>query len=140
MVGAAAAVAAITGQVLASASTAVDTAREKLRLPPPGKPSAAPPPGADLDIEGLTPYVTPNDDFYRIDTALQVPTIDPATWTLKITGMVQNPIQINYAELTAKPLEEHMTTLTCVSNEVGGDLAGNALWLGYPDTRAAGRG
>ena len=58
--------------------------------------------------------------------------IDPATWTLRITGMVQNPIQINYAELTAKPLVEHITTLTCVSNEVGGDLAGNALWLGYP--------
>jgi len=46
--------------------------------------------------------------------------------------MVQNPIQITYAELSAKPLVEHMTTLTCVSNEVGGDLAGNALWLGYP--------
>ena len=76
--------------------------------------------------------MTPNDDFYRIDTALQVPVIDPADWTLKITGMVQNPIQINYAELTAKPLVEHLTTLTCVSNYVGGDLAGNALWLGYP--------
>jgi DMSO/TMAO reductase YedYZ molybdopterin-dependent catalytic subunit len=76
--------------------------------------------------------VSPNDDFYRIDTALQVPVIDPARWTLKITGMVQNPIQINYAELTAKPLVEHMTTLTCVSNYIGGDLAGNALWLGYP--------
>ena len=46
--------------------------------------------------------------------------------------MVQNPIEINYADLIAKPLVEHMTTLTCVSNEVGGDLAGNALWLGYP--------
>jgi DMSO/TMAO reductase YedYZ molybdopterin-dependent catalytic subunit len=47
--------------------------------------------------------VTPNDDFYRIDTALQVPVIDPASWSLKITGMVQNKIEINYAELTAKP-------------------------------------
>jgi DMSO/TMAO reductase YedYZ molybdopterin-dependent catalytic subunit len=130
--GAAAAVAAITGQVLASASTAVSAARERLKLPPPRKPSAGPPPGADLNINGLALYVTPNDDFYRIDTALQVPVIDPATWTLKITGMVQNPIQINYAKLTAKPLVEHMTTLTCVSNYVGGDLAGNALWLGYP--------
>jgi DMSO/TMAO reductase YedYZ molybdopterin-dependent catalytic subunit len=132
LVGAAAAAAAITGQVLASASTAVNSAREKLKLPAPGKPSQAAPPGADLKIKGLTPYVTPNDDFYRIDTALQVPVIDPAAWTLKITGMVQNPIQINYAELIAKPLVEHMTTLTCVSNYVGGDLAGNALWLGYP--------
>jgi DMSO/TMAO reductase YedYZ molybdopterin-dependent catalytic subunit len=132
LVGAGSAVAAITGQLLTRASSAVQTVRENLQLPTPTKPKPGPPPGADFGIEGLSPYVTPNRDFYRIDTALQVPMIDPATWTLRITGMVQNPIQINYAELTAKPLVEHLTTLTCVSNEVGGDLAGNALWLGYP--------
>jgi DMSO/TMAO reductase YedYZ molybdopterin-dependent catalytic subunit len=132
VVGAAAAAAAVTGQLLVSATTAVTTARGKVRLPPPVKPTPVPPPGADLKIRGLTPYVTANDDFYRIDTALQVPVIDPPSWRLRITGMVQNPIEINYAELTAKPLVEHMTTLTCVSNEVGGDLAGNALWLGFP--------
>jgi DMSO/TMAO reductase YedYZ molybdopterin-dependent catalytic subunit len=132
LVGALAAIVAVGGQLIASASSAVDAARQKLRLPTPAKPAAAPPPGADFQISGLAPYVTPNGDFYRIDTALQVPVIDPVDWTLKITGMVQNPIKINYAELTAKPLVEHLTTLTCVSNEVGGDLAGNALWLGYP--------
>jgi DMSO/TMAO reductase YedYZ molybdopterin-dependent catalytic subunit len=132
LVGGVAAVAAITGQLLAGASSAVDAARQKLRLPTPAKPAAAPPAGADFHVPDLAPYVTPNDDFYRIDTALQVPVIDPADWSLKITGMVQKPIQISYAELTAKPLVEHVTTLTCVSNYVGGDLAGNALWLGYP--------
>ena len=132
LVGAGSAVAAITGQLLTRASSAVNTVRENLQLPTPTKPTAGPPPGADFGIEGLTPYVTTNNDFYRIDTALQVPMIDPETWTLRITGMVQNPIEINYAELTAKPLVEHLTTLTCVSNEVGGDLAGNAMWLGYP--------
>ncbi len=132
VVGAASVVAAITGQLLARASSTVKTARENLKLPTPTKPSSGPPPGADFRIEGLALYVTPNDDFYRIDTALQVPVIDPASWTLRITGMVQNPIQINFSELAAKPLVEHMTTLTCVSNEVGGKLAGNALWLGYP--------
>jgi DMSO/TMAO reductase YedYZ molybdopterin-dependent catalytic subunit len=131
-VGAAATVAAITGQLLASASSAVDTARQKLKLPTPVKPPPGPPAGADFHIGGLASYVTPNDDFYRIDTSLQAPIVDPETWTLRITGMVENPIQINYADLTAKPLVEHMTTLTCVSNEIGGDLLGNALWLGYP--------
>jgi DMSO/TMAO reductase YedYZ molybdopterin-dependent catalytic subunit len=130
--GVAAALAAITGQVLAGASTAVSSAREKLKLPAGTKSAASPPAGADFKIAGLTPYVTANDDFYRIDTALQVPVIEPASWSLRITGMVQNPITINYAALIAKPLVEHLTTLTCVSNEVGGDLAGNALWLGYP--------
>jgi DMSO/TMAO reductase YedYZ molybdopterin-dependent catalytic subunit len=130
--GAVGAAGALTGQLLASASSAVDNARQKLKLPAPTKPPPEPPAAADFHIAGLAPYVTPNDDFYRIDTALQVPMVDPATWTLRITGMVENPIQINYADLTAKPLVEHMTTLTCVSNPVGGDLAGNALWLGYP--------
>ena len=58
--------------------------------------------------------------------------INPDEWTLKITGMVEREVVINYADLTARPLVEHLTTLTCVSNEVGGDLIGNALWLGYP--------
>jgi DMSO/TMAO reductase YedYZ molybdopterin-dependent catalytic subunit len=132
LVGAGSVVAAVTGQLVAGASSAVESAREKLKLPTPTTPSPGPPANVDFHINGLASYVTPNDDFYRIDTALQVPVIDPASWSLKITGMVQNKIQLNYAELTAKPLVEHMTTLTCVSNYIGGDLAGNALWLGYP--------
>src|SRR5215212_2392077 len=83
---------------LRSRLSAVDSARQKLRLPTPTKPPPGPPAGADFHIDGLSSYVTPNDDFYRIDTALQVPVIDPASWSLKITGMVQNKIEINYAE------------------------------------------
>ncbi len=130
--GAAGAVAAIAGQLLSNAAGAVRSARERLGLPTAAQPAEPPPPGADLGVAELTPYVTSNEDFYRIDTALQVPVIDPANWTLRITGKVANPIEIDYATLAAKPLVEHLVTLTCVSNEVGGRLAGNALWLGYP--------
>jgi DMSO/TMAO reductase YedYZ molybdopterin-dependent catalytic subunit len=132
VVGAAATVAAVSGQLLGSAVSAVQAARGRLRLPAPAKPAPLVPAGADLGLPELTPYVTDNDTFYRIDTALQVPVIDPADWSLSITGMVANPFQIDYTTLSAKPLVEHMVTLTCVSNEVGGGLAGNALWLGYP--------
>jgi DMSO/TMAO reductase YedYZ molybdopterin-dependent catalytic subunit len=83
-------------------------------------------------VPGITPLITPNADFYRIDTALSVPRIDPTTWRLKITGMVENEVEIDFAELLALPLEESTTTLACVSNYVGGDLIGNAVWLGYP--------
>jgi DMSO/TMAO reductase YedYZ molybdopterin-dependent catalytic subunit len=130
--GAAAAVATVGGQLLARATSAVQTARDRLQLPPATKPAPPVPAGADLGLSELTPYVTDNDNFYRIDTALQVPVIDPADWLLTITGMVDNPFTLDYATLAAKPLAEHMVTLTCVSNEVGGDLAGNALWLGFP--------
>ncbi|HYP45556.1 MAG TPA: molybdopterin-dependent oxidoreductase [Propionibacteriaceae bacterium] len=127
-----AAVAGITGRVLSGAANSVAQAREKLRLPPPARPATPVPAGADLGVAGLSPYVTPNDDFYRIDTALQVPVISPEDWSLKVTGMVENEFELSYAELSALPLEEHLATLACVSNEVGGDLIGNALWRGYP--------
>ena len=92
VVGALAAAAAIGGQLLAGAATAVSSAREKLKLPTPRKPAPAIPAGADLKVDGLAPYVTANDDFYRIDTALQVPVINPDEWTLKITGMVEHEV------------------------------------------------
>ena len=130
--GAAAAVATVGAQLLTRATSAVQTVRDRLALPAPATPAPPVPAGADLGLPELTPYVTSNDDFYRIDTALQVPVIDPADWSLSITGMVDNPFTIDYATLAAKPLVEHLATLTCVSNEVGGDLAGNALWLGFP--------
>ena len=110
----------------------MQTARDRLGLPTPAEPAPPVPAGADLALSELTPYVTSNDNFYRIDTALQVPVIDPADWSLTITGMVDNPFTLDYATLAAKPLVEHLATLTCVSNEVGGNLAGNALWLGFP--------
>lgn len=122
-----------TGARLLSASTsAVTEIRKKLTLPKPTTTAPPVPAGASLDIPGLSSIVTPNAEFYRIDTALQVPRVDPDTWTLKITGMVENEIELTFKELLALPLEEHMLTLTCVSNDVGGDLIGNALWLGYP--------
>jgi DMSO/TMAO reductase YedYZ molybdopterin-dependent catalytic subunit len=130
--GGIAVVGAVAGQALVTAATRVSQARERLRLPAAAKPAAPVPAGADLGVPGLSPYVTPNDDFYRIDTALQLPVIDPEKWTLTITGMVETPVTLTWGELMALPLVEHMTTLTCVSNEVGGDLIGNALWLGYP--------
>jgi DMSO/TMAO reductase YedYZ molybdopterin-dependent catalytic subunit len=120
------------GRMLVQASNKVAEVRTKILLPPAAKPAPTVPPGTDLDIAGLTQYITPNESFYRIDTALQLPAIDPATWTLKVTGMVKTPVTLTYAELLARPLTEHLTTLTCMSNEVGGDLAGNAAWLGLP--------
>lgn len=117
-------------RLLSAGATAVKAARETLRLPAPMR--AAPPVPADPLIAGLTPYVTPAEDFYRIDTALRVPQIDPAEWSLEVHGMVDEPFTLTWDELLALPLEDHYATLACVSNEVGGDLIGNALWRGYP--------
>lgn len=130
-----AAVAVVVGtasRVGSSAMQAVAAARRAVRLPAAATPAPAVPGGASLDVDGITPYVTPNADFYRIDTALRVPSIDPADWSLRIHGAVEHEVTLTWDEMLALPLEEHMATLSCVSNEVGGDLIGNALWLGYP--------
>ena len=90
-------------------------------------------PGIDVygaELFSDTPYITPNGNFYRIDTALSFPRIDVDTWKLTITGMVDNELSFSYAELLALPQVERIVTLCCVSNEVGGEYIGNALWRG----------
>ena len=87
----------------------------------------------DDDVAGISSYVTPNDSFYRIDTAFgQVPQIDPANWRLRFTGMVDNPYELTFDEIQAMDLSDYVITLSCVSNRVGGNLVGNAVWTGVP--------
>ncbi len=129
---ASAAIVGIAARAVNAATATAATVRAALRLPPPTRRAAPIPAGAALDVPGITPLVTPNADFYRIDTALQVPRIDPSQWRLRVTGMVEQEVEIGWDELVALPLQEAYVTLMCVSNEVGGDLTGNALWLGYP--------
>ena len=99
-------------------------------LPEPMATAPPPPEGAELAVEGITPLVTPNEQFYRIDTALLVPRPDIDTWRLRVTGMVERELEFTYDELVAMPLVEQYITIACVSNEVGGNLVGNALWRG----------
>ena len=130
--GVASVVAGTGARLINATSDRVAAIRTKIMLPRAAVPADPVPVGTTIDVPGISSFVTPNAHFYRIDTALQVPSIDPDKWTLKITGMVENEVSLSFAELLAKPLEEHLATLTCVSNEVGGDLIGTALWLGYP--------
>jgi DMSO/TMAO reductase YedYZ molybdopterin-dependent catalytic subunit len=85
-------------------------------------------------IPGITPIVVPNNDFYRIDTALLVPQVDPANWELTIRGMVDQELSFSYQDLLDRANTVAPVTLSCVSNQVGGDLVGNAVWQGVPLT------
>ena len=88
------------------------------------------PPGASLDVQGITPIVMPNDQFYRIDTALIVPQVGVAGWSVKVDGMVDNPLTFTYDQLRGMPQFEQYVTIACVSNQVGDKLVGNAKWTG----------
>lgn len=103
-----------------------------LTLPQAARPAGALPTGLEGEVPGLVPFVTPNADFYRIDTALIVPSVDPTSWRLTIDGAVDEPFELTLAELLAMPMVEKDITMTCVSNEVGGPYIGSARWLGVP--------
>jgi len=106
----------------------VTAARESVVLPTPTEAPPSLPP--DQALPGQTAFVTPNAQFYRIDTALVVPQVDPTTWTLRIHGRVQKEITMTYQQLLARPMVERYITLCCVSNPVGGNLISNALFQG----------
>lgn len=129
--GASALVVGIASRTVSMAVGSVESIRSALKIPAPGS-TVTIPQGAELDIEGISPLFTPNADFYRVDTALTVPTIDPETWRLVIDGMVDQRVEMSFQDILDMGLDEYVITLTCVSNEVGGELVGNAKWLGVP--------
>lgn len=124
--------AAYVGGYLVSGATAATASRQAAAAAPARATPIAIPPGADLKVPGVAPFLVPDTDFYRIDTAIVVPRVDAGTWRLTVTGMVEREVEIDWNSLQAKQMREALVTLTCVSNEVGGDLVGNAVWTGWP--------
>jgi len=132
VLGALTGLAALTGAAgrrLASRFSAAES-RADVVLPTPVEPLAPLPPTVQTDVSGMTPFITPNADFYRIDTALVAPQVPTDSYRLKVVGMVDRELDLTYADLVARPMIERDITLTCVSNEVGGRYVGTARWLG----------
>jgi DMSO/TMAO reductase YedYZ molybdopterin-dependent catalytic subunit len=126
------AVALAAGRLLGSGTRDAEASRAAVRLPAPADPEPALPAGVEVGVPGVAPFRVPAADFYRIDTALVVPRVQAEDWHLRIHGMVDREVTLDFAGLLASPLVERDVTLVCVSNEVGGDLIGNARWLGLP--------
>ncbi len=119
------------GLLAGRALHAAEASRASVRLPPSAQPDVLPS-GVGVGVPGVSPFRIPNGDFYRIDTALLAPQLKASNWHLRVHGMVSREVRLDFEQLLASPLVEHDVTLTCVSNEVGGDLIGNARWLGLP--------
>ena len=124
-----AAVVGVAGRWLGSRFAAA-ASRAGVTLPRPATPLAPVPPSTQVDVPGMTPFITPNDRFYRIDTALTAPQVPTDSYTLRIKGMVDNELELSFDDLLRREMIERDITLTCVSNEVGGKLVGTARWLG----------
>ena len=118
----------LVGRVAGTARRRAEESRRLLRIEGVTAPDV--PKGASLGVPGVSPWQTPNGDFYLIDTAFIKPTIAPADWQLRIHGMVDREITLSFRDLVSREITEDWITLNCVSNEVGGDLVGNAWWSG----------
>jgi len=130
--GAAVAVAAVGevgGRQLATRRN-VSVARSAVRFPRATVTAPPLPTGVNLPVPGISPFITPNSQFYRVDIDLLVPQVDPSNWQLHIHGMVNRELTVTFDELLKRPLIEDYITLCCVSNPVGGPYIGNAKWLG----------
>jgi DMSO/TMAO reductase YedYZ molybdopterin-dependent catalytic subunit len=127
LVGAGALVVGAGGRLLGRTRRIVEEARAALDLP---VTRGTVPSGAETGVPDHGPWRVSNDDFYRIDTALVVPTVDPKTWRLRVHGLVDRELTLTFDDLLDRRLTEAWVTLCCVSNPVGGELIGNAWWSG----------
>lgn len=112
--------------------SAAAAARADLSVPTPTVKAPPVPQGAELDVRGITTHLTSTKDFYRVDNALRVPDVPIDGFTLRIHGMVDQELELSFEDLLSRRLVEERITLTCVSNEVGGEYVGNATWIGVP--------
>ena len=116
------------GQWLAQARTRPSS----VTLPPAADAAPALPAGLERRYPGISALQTPVSEFYRVDTRLALPAVAVDDWELTIDGDVARTVSFGFDELAAMPLVERDITLTCVSNEVGGQYVGAARWLGVP--------
>jgi DMSO/TMAO reductase YedYZ molybdopterin-dependent catalytic subunit len=124
--------AGVVGRVLLEQAKRAVAGRDEVVLPSAAQRLAPVASAANFEVEGLEEILVPNERFFRIDTALSVPRIDLQEWALTITGMVERPYTLGFSDLLDMRMVERDITLSCVSNRVGGDLVGNARWLGVP--------
>lgn len=106
-----------TGETLGTQPTSTETVyAENLQIP-----------------AGTRPEITPLDDHYRIDISARPPVIDTETYRLKVHGMVESDLQIKLTDLVEgyEPVNQYVT-LSCISNQVGGDLISTTTWTGIP--------
>ncbi len=117
------------GQLLARRGD-VEASRRAIGRIVPEVPAPPIPAGADFAAAGSPSFITPNAEFYRVDINLTLPAVRAEDWQLRIHGMVDRELTLDWADLTSRRLVERTVTMTCVSNEVGGPYVSTSNFTG----------
>ncbi len=89
-------------------------------------------PSSPNTADGISPALTPINDFYVVSKNFIDPTVAQGGWKLTIEGLVEKPQTYTYDQIRSRPTTKHIATLECISNEVGGDYISNGEWTGFP--------
>ena len=79
---------------------------------------------------GTRAEFTPLETHYRIDINALPPVVKEEGWKLKVSGLVEKPVELTLADLRDYPPMHQFITLSCISNLIAGDLIGTTRWTG----------
>jgi DMSO/TMAO reductase YedYZ molybdopterin-dependent catalytic subunit len=88
---------------------------------------------ADRGVQALTEYVTDDDQLFVV-THMALIEVDPQMWSLRVDGMVTNPISITLDEILALPRLDVHSVHECAGSPLTPKVAkrrvGNVVWNG----------
>jgi len=86
-----------------------------------------------VPLDRLSSPITPSEDVYVI-AHMGVARVDLAQWRLTVDGLVERPLELDYAALTTLPATEVTAVLECFGNPVEPEVptrrVGNVVWRG----------
>jgi DMSO/TMAO reductase YedYZ molybdopterin-dependent catalytic subunit len=85
-------------------------------------------PGSGL--AGISPEITPVQDFYVVSKNIVDPSVGAGGWHLAVNGMVDKPLTLTLADLQGLQKTTEYVTLECISNNVGGSQMSTGEFVG----------
>src|SRR5256712_4623491 len=84
----------------------------------------------EAGLSGASPVLTPVAYLYVVSKYISDPVVSEQGWSLKVGGLVDNPLHLSMADLSALPSVTQYVTLECISNNVGGSLMSTGQFTG----------
>jgi DMSO/TMAO reductase YedYZ molybdopterin-dependent catalytic subunit len=84
----------------------------------------------EAGLSGISPEITPIENFYVVSKNFSDPVVDGQGWSLSVGGNVDKPLKLSLSDLRALPSSTEYVTMECISNNVGGGLMSTGSFTG----------